>query len=248
MPPGKRTASWQIIGISDGFDYISISGSGNNPHSGFFSDSYSPYPLITVGNATGTPPSPPSTTTPSNPSNSNPNTVPSPTVSPGATSSPAPADSPKPASSSSLSNQSLSIRLISPAGGEKWLTQTVHDIEWNASGGTAPLSITLEYRRSAIEQWTTIVTNMPDNGSLTWSTPELAATYDIRVTVNDSATPSLTALTANTFEVFQAQTNSELPLLPLTTVTLSVVVVGAVLAVYKKKLGKQKKAQKISPY
>jgi len=66
MPAGTTTATWQITGVSDGFDYLLIDAYASNPHHQVpFSDSYLPYPLITVGQPSGTPqPSPSPTPTP----------------------------------------------------------------------------------------------------------------------------------------------------------------------------------------
>jgi hypothetical protein len=236
MPPGQKSATWQITGISDGFDYISISASGYNPHSSSFSDTYLPYPLITVGNATGTPPSPASPsspTPPSSPSTSNPKPAITPTPSPDSSPSPTPTESPN--STTPPPDQDLSILMISPAGNEKWPTKTMQQIEWNASGGTSPLTITIEYTMADTEQWTTIGTSIPNNGSITWTTPNLTAFYEIRATVNDSAIPSLTASATKTFEVIQTQTNSEFPAAPITIAVLSAAVVGVVLLVRKKR-------------
>jgi hypothetical protein len=239
MPPGQKSATWQITGTSDGFDYISISARGYNPHRSSFSDTYLPYPLITVGNATGTPPSPPSTsspTPPSSPPTSNPKPTVTPTPSPDSSSSPTSIESQN--STAPSPNQDLSILMISPAGNEKWLTQTIHQIEWNASGGKPPLTITIEYTKIDTGQWTTIGTRIPNNGSITWTTPNLTTFYDVRATVNDSAIPSLTASTTKTFETIQTQTNPEFPATPVTIAVLSAAVVGVVLLVRKKKRDK----------
>jgi hypothetical protein len=45
LPAGAVTASWQITGVSEGFDYLSISAVGVNYHKSIsFSDVYLPYP------------------------------------------------------------------------------------------------------------------------------------------------------------------------------------------------------------
>ena len=64
MALGKRSAVWQITGLTDGFDTILISGTGTNLHGpSQFSDSYS-IP-ITIGQPTSTPtPTPTQTPTP----------------------------------------------------------------------------------------------------------------------------------------------------------------------------------------
>lgn len=70
LPLGTKTATWQITGVSEGFDSLLITASGiNKQHvvlTFLFSDSYSPSPSITVGHPSATP-SPTSTPTPTNP-------------------------------------------------------------------------------------------------------------------------------------------------------------------------------------
>jgi len=67
LPLGTITATWQITGVSEGFDSLLITASGvNKQHvtlTFLFSDSYSPSPSITVGHPSPTP-SPTSTSTP----------------------------------------------------------------------------------------------------------------------------------------------------------------------------------------
>lgn len=63
LPIGTASASWQITGTSQGFDYLMISASAYNPHESiYFSDGYSPPPMITVGQPTETPPPVPTPT------------------------------------------------------------------------------------------------------------------------------------------------------------------------------------------
>jgi hypothetical protein len=244
LQPGKKTASWQITGISDGFDYISISVTAYNPHRSSFSDSYLPYPLIAVGNATGTPPPPPSVPSSSS-STPTANSASTPSSSQSSTSPSQSTGTPNPAKTTPPSpTDNVSILLKSPAGGERWLIETSHEIEWDANGGIYPLSITLEYRKADSEKWIIIAINVANNGSITWTTPNLAATYDFKAEANDSSIPPLTATVTKTFEAIQNQTNPDIPMLPITTVAISAVAVGAVLSIRKKKLAKQENGKK----
>ena len=207
------TATWQITGISEGFDYLIIQASGRNPHEGIpFSDSYFPYPLLTVGQPTGTPPPPPPAPTPA------PTIPPIPTPTPstpGATPTPTPKPS-TPTTSPPPTNQTqLTIQLVSPKQSEKWLTQSEHNIEWKASGGTNPLNITLQYTSSnGNDPWVTIATDLPNNGFFTWTTPNVTANYYIQVTAKDSGTPSQTVSAVSQIEVVTAN-SSELPTIPI---------------------------------
>ncbi len=215
---GTTTAIWQITGNTEGVDYLIIQASGRNPHEGIsFSDSYFPYPLLTVGQPTGTPPPPPPAPTPA------PTIAPIPTpipTTPGATHTPTRTPS-NPTSSPPPANQTqLTIQLLSPKQSEKWLTQTENNIEWKASGGTNRLNITLQYTSSnGNDSWVTIATNLPNNGFFTWTTPDIAVNYYIQVTAKDSGTPSQTVSAVSQVEVVTAN-SSELPTIPILVVLL----------------------------
>ena len=220
MPAGTKTAIWQITGISDGFDFLSIEVTGYNQHLSIsFSDSYLPYPLITVGTATGIPPSPPAPAPSPSPSSS-----PSSTPTPESTPTPIPNTTPNPTSATpEPSNQdNLSILLLSPTQGEKWLPRTTQSIEWNASGGTNPLNITLAYSTSnSSRQWASIATDLPNNGSFPWTVPNTALMYYIRANVSDSAIPPQTASTTAKVEI--VDTSPALPAIPIAAVVLTVI-------------------------
>ena len=245
LPPGKKTASWQVTGISDGFDYLVISATAYNTHLSDFSDSYSPAALITVGNATGTPP-PPSSPQPSpapTPTPS-PTPTPTPTPEPEPTTPPVTTETPVPNEPAPESVQNLSITLTSP-NEEKWQPQAKQNIKWNASGGTAPIEIKIEYRKTGSKEWTEIATGLPNNGSFTWKTPYVGAIYEVQVTAMDSANPPQTTSATSSFEIVQAETDSGLPVIPVAAVAIGAVAVGAVLSVRKMKLGRQKNTGKI---
>ena len=57
LPAGNITVTWQIAGVSEGYDYLIMEASASNPHyNEALSDNYFPYPLVTVGQPAGTPP------------------------------------------------------------------------------------------------------------------------------------------------------------------------------------------------
>lgn len=238
LPPGTKTATWQITGTSDGFDYLSIEATGYNSHKSIpFSDNYAPIPLIAVGQTTGAPPPPPTPTSPPPPA---PASEPSSTSTPApnSTSSPVPSTTPKPTSAPQNQEQLL-ISLLSPIGSEKWPSGTTQNIKWNASGGTNPLNIALEYSISGSSgQWMPIAASIPNNGSFTWTVSNVAYTYQIRATVNDSANPPKTASTVNTVEIVEA--NPELPVIPIAAILLTTMVGVAVFFQRRMKLEAKK--------
>jgi hypothetical protein len=226
LPAGTVTATWQINGTSEGFDYLLIDATATNQHERiFFSDSYNPSPLITVGQPTVTPlpaptPVPTPIPAPTLPSTPSPLTSPSITPTPTGTSNP----------TSSPANQKLSVILLSPTQDEKGLVQTNHTIEWQANGGTSPINVTLEYTKSNVTgPWTIIASGLQNNGSLMWTTPNIASTYYIRVSVNDSGIPTQTTSTDVAFEVVEA--NAEVPSIPIATILIIIIAVVVVVLV-----------------
>jgi len=77
-----------------------------------------------------------------------------------------------------------------------------YTMKWSTSGGTKPLSITLDYSLSNnSESWTTIAANISDNGSFTWNTPNSTTTIYIRALVTDSSNPTQSAVIIRKIEV-----------------------------------------------
>jgi hypothetical protein len=211
LPLGKKTATFQITGASEGFDSLSITTRGDNTQHAFyvfsFSDSYSA--SITAGNPSPTPTPPPTPTpTPAPSASTNPTApTPAPSITPTPTSSPGTAPTPAP------TNQ-LAIKLMSPIDGEQWAAGTIRSIKWNAEGGTAPVTVTLEFSTVGINgPWTSIAAGIPNNGSLTWETPNATVLY-VRAVVTDSANPPQTASTVSSVEIKEASAEFPLILIP----------------------------------
>jgi hypothetical protein len=198
MPVGTATATWQITGNSDGYDYLTIQATGYNSHgNSYFYDSYSPIPLITVGSPTGTPPPLP-TPTPAPPSTPAPATPQPSSSTPTQTSTPAPttnpSNTPQPSTSPSTT---LSIELISPAQSAHIPPNSKQTIQWQATGGSGTLKVKLEYIINN-QQWITIATDLPASGSYQWTTPGTASTCAVRATVQDATTQQSTT---NSFQL-----------------------------------------------
>ena len=227
LPLGTKTATWQITGVSEGFDSLLITASGiNKQHvtlTFLFSDSYSPSPSITVGHPSATP-SPTSAPTP----------TPMPSQAPTTTPTPSPDTAPTP-----TPTNPLSIVLTSPTSGEKWIAETIHTIKWYTSGGTKPLAITLDYSVSSINgPWTTIAAGIADNESITWKTPNATATVYIRAFVADSGNPTQSALIIRNVEVNKAEVS---PLIMIPVALLIITVLVPILLKWKKQ--KQSRAK-----
>jgi hypothetical protein len=135
----------------------------------------------------------------------------------------------------------LSIALMSPISGERWAAGTVYTIKWYTSGGTKPLTVTLDYSVSSINgSWTTIAAGIADNGSLTWDTPNATATIYIRAFVTDSGNPTQSALMIRNVEVNEPWTP------PLIMIVIPVVLLFTavpVLILLKRRKQKQSQAK-----
>ena len=234
LSPGTQTVSWQITAISEGYDYLQIKTDGFNSHRGVtFQDSYSP--LVTIGQPTGPVPTPPSTPTPLPPT-----PIPNPSSTPTITPRPSPTSSVQPTTSPNPSGQpgQLQIQLISPTQNEIWIPQTNHTIEWTTSGGKHPLNVMLEYSFSGHNgTWVTIATNLPDKGSLNWTTPSSNENYYVSASVGDTSSPMQTS--SDIAQVISQTASSPTPLLPIATAILAtIIVLIAVILFKRRKAGK----------
>jgi hypothetical protein len=234
LPLSKKTATWQITGVSEGFDSLVIRASGiNKQHLALtflFSDSYSPSPSITVGHPTPTPP-PTATPTPtSEPSPTANPTSPTPTPSQAPTNTPTPSPNAEP---TPPPTEPLSILLNSPTVGEQWKAGINYTMKWSTNGGTKPLSITIDYSLSSnSESWTTIAANIADNGSFTWNIPNSTPTIYIRALVTDSSNPTQSAVFIRKVEVKEPGA----PLIIIVPVVLLIVgLLTAVLLKFRKR-------------
>jgi ferredoxin len=81
--------------------------------------------------------------------------------------------------------------ISAPSGGESWNTGSSHNIAWNSSGGTGPLSVQLEYSiAGSTGPWTMISNGLAGNGTFLWTVPNTpSVNCYARATVTDSATP-----------------------------------------------------------
>ncbi|TRO50366.1 hypothetical protein E2P63_06455 [Candidatus Bathyarchaeota archaeon] len=236
LPLTKKSASWQITGVSEGFDSLVIRASGiNKQHLALtflFSDSYSPAPSITVGHPSPTSPPTPTPTPTNEPSPTpNPNSpTPAPSLAPINTPTPSPNAEP-----TSPPTEPLSILLDSPTVGERLKMGLNYTMKWSTSGGTKPLSITLDYSLSNnSESWTTIAANISDNGSFTWNTPNSTTTIYIRALVTDSSNPTQSAVIIRKVEVNE-------PGAPLIIIVSIVLLIAGLLPAVLLKLKKKAK-------
>jgi hypothetical protein len=122
--------------------------------------------------------------------------------------------------------------------GEQWVAGTIRSIEWNANGGTKPLTVTLEFSTVGNDgPWTPIATGISNNGSLTWKTPNATTLY-VRAVITDSANPPQTASTVSKVEIKGA--NAEFPLILIPAMLIPAIALLTVL--FKRKRTKASNA------
>lgn len=89
----------------------------------------------------------------------------------------------------------LNCAVTSPAGGETWQSGTAHNLTWETSGGTAPVSVELFYSATgASGPWSSIATGQAASGTFAWLVPSLqSSTCRIRAAAADSSAPARAA-------------------------------------------------------
>ncbi|UCD92529.1 MAG: VCBS repeat-containing protein [Methanobacteriota archaeon] len=83
----------------------------------------------------------------------------------------------------------LKVEVEDPNAGEIWKVGTQHAINWTASGGTAPLTIRIEYSIDGITgQYSQIADGESNDGTFLWTVPNTPSSdCYVRVNVTDSA-------------------------------------------------------------
>jgi len=66
-----------------------------------------------------------------------------------------------------------SVVLLSPMGGERWQTGSVHNIIWQSYLTVGALK--LEYSTNNKSSWTTIIASTPNDGSYSWTVPNVVS-------------------------------------------------------------------------
>lgn len=130
----------------------------------------------------------------------------------------------------------LSVIFQSPKEEDNWLTLATQNISWLTNGGRPPLRITLEYLTSNIsEHWINIAQNTANNGSLTWESPNINGTINLRITAFDSSRPLQTAIAIVNIQVAK-------PIPEFTTIMIPIILMGVIsLIIIFKRTSKQKK-------
>lgn len=92
----------------------------------------------------------------------------------------------------------LSIRVISPNGGERWAVGSTQTIRWTSAGVTGNVSI--ELSRDGGSNWTTIVASTDNDGSQAWSVTG-PATIQARIKVVSIANPAIFDISDRNFTI-----------------------------------------------
>ena len=83
----------------------------------------------------------------------------------------------------------VSLTLTAPNGGETLTSGSTYEITW-ASEGSVGENVKLEYSTNSGENWTTIASTTPNDGSYTWTVPDTPSSHCL-VKVSSLTTPSI---------------------------------------------------------
>ncbi|PWB56920.1 MAG: hypothetical protein C3F06_00055 [Candidatus Methanoperedenaceae archaeon] len=103
-------------------------------------------------------------------------------------------------SDNSFTISGQSITVISPNGGENWVRETNHNINWNRKGSTGTRVKIELFRGSTLSR--TISSSTSNDGSYSWTIPssqKLDSNYKIRITGRSN--PSYTDTSDNSFTI-----------------------------------------------
>jgi hypothetical protein len=82
------------------------------------------------------------------------------------------------------------LTLLSPKGGEKWATGSVHPITWNSNGTVGDIKIELSINDAA---WTAIIATTTNDGTYSWTIPDnttLSAKCRVRISQVTGGAPN----------------------------------------------------------
>jgi len=99
----------------------------------------------------------------------------------------------------------LSVTLVAPNGGEKWLAGTTHSVVWTSTGALS--NVRLEYSTTNGSAWADIVSSTANTGSFPWSVPNTPSPAClVRASEAGSGTPADTS--AANFAIVTGYPNS----------------------------------------
>lgn len=94
-----------------------------------------------------------------------------------------------------ISDPVPTITIQSPVGGESWQIGTVKTITWSSYGGVGDVKI--EYSTNNKSKWTTITAATSNDGSYSWTVPDISSTTCfIRISEASDGSPTTTNTTA----------------------------------------------------
>ena len=101
-----------------------------------------------------------------------------------------------------LSSPPPQVTVLAPVGSEVWFQESVHDIEWTATGAIGVAFVDLDYSTDGGASWSSIVSGLANTGSYAWTVPDPpTTTARVRVTAHDSAEGVGQGASAGDFEI-----------------------------------------------
>jgi hypothetical protein len=107
-----------------------------------------------------------------------------------------------------ISNANFTINFVnpltitSPNGGENWTGYSNQNITWTTSGSIP--NVNLEYSTNGGSNWIAIISNLVNNGTYSWSVPNIATNNSCRVRVFNSSNTSVNDASNANFTITQS--------------------------------------------
>jgi len=94
------------------------------------------------------------------------------------------------------------LTLTVPNGGESWGKGETHNITWTSTGSIT--NVKLEYSSDSFSTANTIITSTSNNGSYSWTIPDISATT-IKIRISDVSNPTINDLSNANFAIFNSK-------------------------------------------
>lgn len=101
-----------------------------------------------------------------------------------------------------LKDPEISLAVIAPNGGGRYLTDKPVDIEYTTEGDAGIDSVDIEYSPDNGSSWITIATGISNTGTYEWVIPNIES-EECLVKVSSADNPTITDISDGTFIIFQ---------------------------------------------
>jgi len=90
------------------------------------------------------------------------------------------------------------LAVISPNGGENWVVDSSHSINWTTTGTVG--NVKIEYTKNNGSSWTTIISSTANTGSYSWTVPNKVSSQ-CKIKISEAPTGTPADISDNTFSI-----------------------------------------------